>query len=107
MQAVAAAFRAHPAAALWDEVDGLHPEQCEAFLWRLQLATSSRKAVKIVNQVLASLCCAQHPDTTFIRRMKKGFDWLGYHLSPAGTTFDDSLRDYDHCLTPTAPVQGD
>ncbi len=41
LQAVATPFRAHPAAALWDEVDGLHLDQFTAFLWRLKLATSS------------------------------------------------------------------
>jgi RNA-directed DNA polymerase len=43
-----------------------------------------RKAVKIVNQVLASLCLEKHPDKTFIGRIVKGFDWLGYRISPAG-----------------------
>ena len=28
----------------------------------------------------------KHPDKTFIGRIEKGFDWLGYHLSPAGLT---------------------
>ena len=43
-----------------------------------------RAAVKVVNQVLASLKLNKHPDKTFIGRIEKGFDWLGYHLSPAG-----------------------
>jgi hypothetical protein len=43
-----------------------------------------RKAVKVVNQVLASLRLAKHPDKTFIGRIAKGFDWLGYHISPDG-----------------------
>ena len=43
-----------------------------------------RAAVKVVNQVLASLHLAKHPDKTFIGRIEKGFDWLGYHISPAG-----------------------
>ena len=43
-----------------------------------------RKAVKIVNQVLASLSLATHPDKTFIGRIQKGFDWLGYHIRPDG-----------------------
>jgi RNA-directed DNA polymerase len=37
-----------------------------------------------VNQVLASLGLAKHPDKTFIGRIAKGFDWLGYHISRAG-----------------------
>ena len=43
-----------------------------------------RAAVKVVNHVLASLKLDKHPDKTFIGRITKGFDWLGYHLSPAG-----------------------
>ena len=43
-----------------------------------------RAAVKVVNRVLAALNLNKHPDKTFIGRIEKGFDWLGYHLSPAG-----------------------
>ncbi len=45
-----------------------------------------RKAVRVVNQVLASLCLSKHPDKTFIGRVEKGFDWLGYHISPGERT---------------------
>src|SRR6266436_1410879 len=40
MQAVTAPFRAYPAAPLRDEIDGVHLDQCEAFLSCLKLATS-------------------------------------------------------------------
>jgi retron-type reverse transcriptase len=43
-----------------------------------------RTAVKVVNQVLASLGLAKHPEKTFIGRIEEGFDWLGYHISPYG-----------------------
>ena len=43
-----------------------------------------RQAVKVVNQVLASLRLAKHPDKTFIGKIAKGFDFLGYHFSPDG-----------------------
>jgi RNA-directed DNA polymerase len=43
-----------------------------------------RTAVKVANQVLASLGLAKHPDKTFIGRIEKGFDWLGYHISRCG-----------------------
>jgi RNA-directed DNA polymerase len=45
-----------------------------------------RDAVKIVNQVLGSLDLEKHPDKTFIGRIERGFDFLGYHFSPAGLT---------------------
>ena len=43
-----------------------------------------RKAVKAVNQVLGSLNLEKHPDKTFIGRIEKGFDFLGYHFGPEG-----------------------
>jgi hypothetical protein len=43
-----------------------------------------RKAVKVVNQVLSSLRLEKHPDKTFIGRIERGFDFLGYHFSPDG-----------------------
>lgn len=36
----------------------------------------------MVNQVLARLKLAKHPDKTFIGRIEKGFGWLGYELRP-------------------------
>ncbi len=41
-----------------------------------------RKAVKAVNQVLGSLNLEKHPDKTFIGRIERGFDFLGYHFRP-------------------------
>jgi hypothetical protein len=43
-----------------------------------------RKAVKVVNEVLASLRLVKHPDKTFIGRIDKGFTFLGYHIAPNG-----------------------
>ena len=34
--------------------------------------------------MLAFLGLRKHPDKTFVGRIKKGFDWLGYHLRPDG-----------------------
>ncbi len=46
--------------------------------WRL------RRAVKAVNEVLASLRLEKHPDKTFIGKIEGGFDFLGYHFSRDG-----------------------
>jgi Reverse transcriptase (RNA-dependent DNA polymerase) len=46
--------------------------------WRL------RRAVRLVNQTLGMLNLKKHPDKTFIGRIERGFDFLGYHFSPAG-----------------------
>ena len=42
--------------------------------WRL------RRAIKTLNAGLASLRREKHPDKTFIGRIKRGFDFLGYHF---------------------------
>jgi hypothetical protein len=46
--------------------------------WRL------RRAVKTVNTGLAALGLEKHPDKTYIGRVEKGFDFLGYHFGPEG-----------------------
>ena len=43
-----------------------------------------RRAVKALNEVLEGLRLAKHPDKTFIGRIERGFDFLGYHFGPAG-----------------------
>jgi hypothetical protein len=43
-----------------------------------------RKAVRIVNETLAELRVEQHPDKTFIGRIEKGFDFLGYEITSPG-----------------------
>jgi hypothetical protein len=39
----------------------------------------NRKAIKDMNQCFAQLNVEQHPDKTFIGRIEKEFDFLGYH----------------------------
>lgn len=41
----------------------------------------NRRAVKMLNQWFKDLKVAQHPNKTFIGRIDKGFDFLGYHFS--------------------------
>ncbi|MEO0416825.1 MAG: hypothetical protein AAF226_17945, partial [Verrucomicrobiota bacterium] len=43
-----------------------------------------RRAVRVMNQVLASLRLEQHPEKTFIGRVTHGFDYLGIEFSAAG-----------------------
>jgi hypothetical protein len=45
-----------------------------------------RNAVKVVNEVLGSLKLQKHPDKTYIGRVERGFDFLGYHLRPGRLT---------------------
>lgn len=42
-----------------------------------------RKAIKVVNQVMANLLVEKHPDKTFIGRIAREFDFLGYWFSPS------------------------
>ena len=59
-----------------------------------------RAAVKVVNRVLASLDLKKHPAKTFIGRIEKGFDWLGYHLRPDGLRLAaQTLRNFAACKT--------
>ena len=43
-----------------------------------------RRAIKAVNEVMAELRVEKHPDKTFIGRIVKGFDFLGYWFSTSG-----------------------
>src|SRR5271157_272397 len=43
-----------------------------------------RAAIRLVNETLAELKLQQHPDKTFIGRVSRGFDFLGYLFTPAG-----------------------
>ena len=45
-----------------------------------------RGAVKALNQALGALRLKKHPRKTFIGRIEKGFDFLGYHFSPQELT---------------------
>ena len=38
-----------------------------------------RRAVQVLNEILSSLKLEKHPEQTFIGRIEKGFDFLGYH----------------------------
>jgi hypothetical protein len=43
-----------------------------------------RRAVRVVNQVLGGLRLEKHPDKTFIGKIERGFDFLGFHFSRGG-----------------------
>ncbi len=43
-----------------------------------------RDAIRIVNEKLAELKVEQHPDKTFIGRISRGFDFLGYRFQSDG-----------------------
>jgi hypothetical protein len=45
-----------------------------------------RRAVGLVNQILGALRLEKHPDKTFIGRIARGFDFLGYHFTADSLT---------------------
>lgn len=45
-----------------------------------------RKAVAVMNQTLNDLCLEKHPDKTYIGKTEKGFDFLGYHITPTSVS---------------------
>jgi RNA-directed DNA polymerase len=55
-----------------------------------------RAAIRLVNQTLAELRVEQHPDKTFIGRISRGFDFLGYLFTPAG--LEVAPRAVEHCV---------
>ena len=45
-----------------------------------------RRAIRIVRTAFAKLELEMHPDKTFIGRVERGVDWLGYHITPSEVT---------------------
>ncbi len=43
-----------------------------------------KKAIRVLNKTFNELKLHKHPDKTAMGRVEKGFDFLGYHFSPAG-----------------------
>jgi len=43
-----------------------------------------KRAVKTLNQFFNHFGFKQHPDKTFIGRISKSFDWLGYQFNKQG-----------------------
>ena len=41
-----------------------------------------KKAIRIMNQILDRLKLEKHPDKTFMGRTKRGFQFLGYWITP-------------------------
>ena len=61
-----------------------------------------RAAIRLVNQTLAELHVEQHPDKTFIGRISRGFDFLGYVFSPTG--LEVAPRAVEHCVERVAQL---
>ncbi len=53
-------------------------------LWIWVVLAPTRWKLRQVNRVMNELLVEQHPDKTFIGRIVRGFDFLGYWFSPSG-----------------------
>jgi hypothetical protein len=85
--------------------------------WSLRRCWQLRRAVKLVNQTLGALSLEKHPDKTFIGRIERGFDFLGYHFSPEGLSvakktienfIEKASRLYEQkrsAVSPAAPLE--
>lgn len=49
-----------------------------------------RTAIRAVNERLSALKVEQHPDKTFVGRISRGFDFLGYRFTSTGLAADRS-----------------
>jgi RNA-directed DNA polymerase len=60
------------------------------WVWVMPKRHSLRKAVKDQVAALQALRVEMHPDKTFIGKVAKGFDFLGFHCCPTGMTVSDA-----------------
>jgi hypothetical protein len=58
-----------------------------------------RRAVKRLNQTFTELKLEKHPDKTFIGRIEKGFDFLGYQFRRSWIGEKD-IREYRFTFDP-------
>ena len=61
-----------------------------------------REAVRVAKATLDELRLAKHPDTTFIGRVERGFDFLGFHFTPQGVSV--APAEVAMVLRPSAPA---
>lgn len=66
--------------------DSFYRRYMDGWAWVLPKKTRLRKALKQQYAVLQALRVAMHPDKTFIGKVVKGFDFLGFHITPTGVT---------------------
>ena len=70
--------------------DTFYKRYMDDWVWVLPKKQDLRKALKQQYGALQTLRVAMHPDKTFIGKVSKGFDFLGFHLTPTGVTVSDT-----------------
>ena len=59
-----------------------------------------RRVVKRVNRILSELKLKKADDKTFIGKIERGFDFLGYHFSPDGLSLaEKTVHNFDERLS--------
>jgi RNA-directed DNA polymerase len=81
-----AAFFLHELDTQFEQIDVFYVRFMDDILILAPSRCKLRRAVRTVQSTLEGLRLLTHPDKTFVGRITKGFDFLGYHL------FDGSLR---------------
>ncbi|WP_110338554.1 reverse transcriptase domain-containing protein [Nitrosomonas sp. Nm84] len=66
---------------LFTKFNGYYIRYMDDILIMTKTRWQNRKAIKLMNECFSQLKVEQHPDKTFIGRIEKGFDFLGYHFS--------------------------
>jgi hypothetical protein len=66
---------------LFERFNGYYIRYMDDILIMTKTRWQNRKAIKLMNECFNQLKVEQHPDKTFIGRIEKGFDFLGYHFS--------------------------
>src|SRR5437867_579605 len=67
-----------------------------------------RRAIAVLNRTFALLGLEKHPAKTFIGRVERGFDFLGYRVSPSGLTVaEETLRRFVARVTRLYEQEGD
>lgn len=69
---------------------GFYRRYMDDWVWVLPKRHGLRKALKKQYAVLHALKVQMHPDKTFIGKVKKGFDFLGFHCRPTGMRVSDA-----------------
>ncbi len=55
--------------------------------------------------MLGALRLEKHPDKTFIGRIEKGFDFLGYHFSRSGLSVAKATHNFVEGLVRLTPIR--
>ena len=79
-----AAFYLHELDETFERTDLFHVRFMDDILILAPTRWKTRKAMALVQATLSRLHLETHPDKTFIGRIARGFDFLGYHFSRTG-----------------------